>query len=137
MRGNLLTMPSSRVLVVDDDRKYADSLAVILNQTGFAANAVYSGSEAIRTALRFPPDFIVMEVMMDEDEVDGVDAAIAICELLSHCRIVLISAELEAFKRLAKASVRRHRFELLMKPVQISLLLDKLRPESVPRTMAA
>lgn len=135
MRDNPLKMPRSRVLVVDDDRKFADSLTIILNQAGFDANAVYSGSEAIRTALTFPPDFIVMDVVMDE--IDGVDAAIAICEWLPHCRILLISVELESLQRLAKASIRGHQFDLLMKPVQISLLLDKLRLESAPRPMAA
>ena len=135
MRDHVLKMPGSRALVVDDDRKFADSLAVILSQSGFDAKAVYSGSEAIRTALTYPPDFIVMDVMMDE--IDGVDAAIAICEWLPHCRIVLISVEPESIKRLAKASVLGHQFDLLMKPVEISLLLDKLRGENASRTIAA
>lgn len=136
MRDNLLKMPSSRVLVVDDDRNFADNLAAVLNQTGFDANAAYSGSEAIRTALTtLPPDFMVMEVMMDE--IDGVDAAIAIREWLPHCRIVLISAQRDGFKRLAKASVRGHHFDLLMKPVNIPLLLGKLRPENTRRIIAA
>lgn len=128
-------MTGSRILVVDDDRKFADSLAIILSETGLVANAVYSGSEAIRSALTFPPDFIVMDVVMDE--IDGVDAAIAICEWLPHCRILLISVELESLKRLSKASIRGHHFDLLMKPVQISLLLDKLRPENATGAMAA
>ena len=36
-----------RVLVVDDEHVIADTLAIILNQAGFDASAVYTGSEAV------------------------------------------------------------------------------------------
>jgi DNA-binding response OmpR family regulator len=32
-----------KVLVVDDERVIADTLAMILNQSGFQAQAIYSG----------------------------------------------------------------------------------------------
>ena len=35
-----------KVLVVDDERVIADTLAMILNQSGFQATAVYSGEAA-------------------------------------------------------------------------------------------
>ena len=36
-----------RILVADDERVIADSLAMILNQSGFEARAVYSGEKAV------------------------------------------------------------------------------------------
>jgi PleD family two-component response regulator len=43
-------MPESaakpRVLVADDERVIADTLVMILNQSGFDARAVYSGEKA-------------------------------------------------------------------------------------------
>ncbi len=36
-----------RVLVADDERVIADTLAIILNQAGFEATAVYSGERAV------------------------------------------------------------------------------------------
>ena len=128
-------MSSTRVLIVDDDRNVADSLAVILNQNGFEAVAAYSGADAIRHALESPPEFIVMDVVMKE--IDGVDAAIAICETLPHCRILLISGELQAQPLLGKASIRGHHFELLMKPVEPALLMNRLRPETELHMVAA
>ncbi len=44
-----------RVLVTDDERVIADTLALILNKSGFEATAVYSGEEAIETAKTLSP----------------------------------------------------------------------------------
>lgn len=113
------------VLVVDDDRKLADALAVVLNQRGFRTSVAYSGAEAIHSALKAPPDFIVMDVYMNG--IDGVDVAIAISETLPHCRVLLMSGAADAIHKLEKGSQRGHSFELLMKPVLADSLLEKLR----------
>ncbi|MCU1311618.1 MAG: Chemotaxis regulator - transmits chemoreceptor signals to flagelllar motor component CheY, partial [Candidatus Angelobacter sp.] len=36
-----------RVLVADDERVIADTLAIILNQHGYDASAVYTGTAAV------------------------------------------------------------------------------------------
>lgn len=122
-------MPGSsspfRVLVVDDDLRIADTLALVLRQNGFDARAAYSGPEAIEAALKSPPNFIVMDVFMGD--IDGVDSAIAITEALPHCRILLISGHVDALQRLTKGTARGHNFDLMMKPIQIPALLDRLR----------
>ena len=42
--------PKSKVLVADDEQVIANTLAIILNQAGFEAKAVYSGGESDRGA---------------------------------------------------------------------------------------
>lgn len=113
------------VLVVDDDNTFADILVSLLRSEGLTANAVYSGPEAIDCALRSPPDFVVMDVFMDG--IDGVDAAIAICETAPAPCILLMSGHPRADERLAKGLIRGHDFELLQKPIQLALLLQRLR----------
>lgn len=112
-----------RVLVVDDDTAFADMLVSLLNSNGLSAKAAYSGREAIESALKSLPDFVLMDVIMDG--IDGVDAAIAICETIPVPRVLLISGHPDAHKRLAKGILRGHDFELLMKPVQFARLLQK------------
>lgn len=123
------TSPSAAtcVLVVDDDSTFADALVSLLFAEGLTATAVYSGPEAIASALRSAPDFIVMDVVMDRDGIDGVDAAIAICETAPIPCILLMSGHPRAEERLAKASARGHVFELLAKPIQFAMLLQRLR----------
>lgn len=117
-----------RVLVVDDDRTFVGTLVCSLYENGFDARGAHSAREAIEAALKYPPAFILMDVMMDG--IDGVDAAIAICETISDCHIMLISGHENARNLLRKASARGHEFELLMKPIETAHLLDKLRHRS-------
>ncbi len=63
-----------RVLVADDERVIADTLALILNKSGFEATAVYSGEEAIETAKTLQPDVLISDVIMFG--LNGIDAAI-------------------------------------------------------------
>ena len=61
---NSLDAPSACVLVADDERVIADTLAMILNQSGFEARAVYSGERALEIALEFKPDMLISDVIM-------------------------------------------------------------------------
>ena len=63
-----------RVLVVDDERVIADTLAIILNQNGFEASAVYTGTAAVDRARDTRPDLIISDVIMPD--MNGIDAAI-------------------------------------------------------------
>ena len=65
-----------KVLVVDDERVIADTLAMILNQSGFDARPVYSGERALEMATTFAPDMLITDVIMDD--LNGIDAAIRI-----------------------------------------------------------
>ena len=47
------TKTRHKVLVADDERVIADTLAMILNQSGFEARAVYSGEKALELASTF------------------------------------------------------------------------------------
>jgi len=44
-----------KVLVADDERVIADTLAMILNQSGFEVRAVYSGEKASSSLRLFGP----------------------------------------------------------------------------------
>jgi CheY-like chemotaxis protein len=63
-----------KVLVVDDEHVIADTLAIILNQSGFDASAVYSGTDAVERARRTTPDLVITDVFMPD--LNGIQAAI-------------------------------------------------------------
>ena len=65
-----------KVLVVDDERVIADTLAIILNQHGFDASAVYTGTAAVERARSVKPDLIISDVIMPD--MNGIEAAITI-----------------------------------------------------------
>jgi len=74
------TVAKPKVLVADDERVIADTLAMILNQSGFEARAVYSGEKALELAATFAPDMMISDVIMAD--LNGIDAAIRIRALL-------------------------------------------------------
>ena len=119
--------PSSkpRVLVVDDERVIADTLAIILNQSGFNASAVYTGMAAVERAKEDKPDLIISDVIMPD--MNGIEAAIRIRQLLPGCKILLFSGQAATADLLEKARQEGHEFEILAKPVHPQDLLAKLR----------
>jgi CheY-like chemotaxis protein len=114
-----------RVLVVDDERVIADTLAIILNQNGFDASAVYTGTAAVDRARETKPDLIISDVIMGD--MNGIEAAIRIRQILPGCKILLFSGQAATADLLEKARAQGHEFEILAKPVHPQDLLAKLR----------
>ena len=117
--------PKPRVLVVDDEHRIADTLAIILNQAGFDASAVYTGTAAVERATQDKPDLIISDVIMPD--MNGIEAAIRIRKILPGCKILLFSGQAATADLLEKARAQGHEFEILAKPVHPQDLLAKLR----------
>ena len=114
-----------RILVADDERVIADSLAMILNQSGFEARAVYSGEKAVELAVTFKPEMLLSDVIMAG--LSGIDAAIRIRALFPQVKILLFSGQAATADLLEKARAQGHEFEILSKPVHPQDLLASLR----------
>ena len=114
-----------KVLVVDDERVIADTLAMILNQSGFDARAVYSGEKAVELASTFTPDMLITDVIMAD--LNGINAAIAIRSILPKIKILLFSGQAATADLLEKARAKGYEFEILAKPVHPQDLLSRLQ----------
>jgi CheY-like chemotaxis protein len=114
-----------RVLVADDERVIADTLAIILNQAGYDASAVYSGNDAVTQAQALKPSLLISDVIMPD--MNGIDAAIKIRALVPTCKILLFSGQAATADLLENARLQGHEFEILAKPVHPQDLLAKLR----------
>lgn len=115
------------VLVIDDDPIHADTLAMVLNISGFKATAVHSGERGLELAQQSPFDHLVTDVVMNG--MNGIDAAIAIQQVLPNCRILLISGNNNTAELLAIAAAKGHGFEILPKPVHPTVLLEQMRAQ--------
>jgi CheY-like chemotaxis protein len=115
------------VLVADDERIIADTLGMILNQSGFEAATVYSGQKAVEAARHFRPQVFLADVVMPG--MSGIEAAIQISAMVPGCRVLLLSGQAATADLLRDARVRGHDFEILLKPVHPNQLLDRLRAQ--------
>jgi len=125
----MTTPTAQRVLVLDDERVIANTLALILNRSGYEARAVYNAEAAIKTAGELLPDFLISDVIMDG--MTGIDAAIRITEIVPQCRIILFSGQAATADLLERAEANGHRFELISKPVHPRVLLARLKENPV------
>ncbi len=119
----------TRVVVADDERTIADSLAMILNMQGFYAVPVYSGETAVELARTLKPDILISDIFMGE--LSGVDAALEIVEMLPDCRVLFITAQTSLLDA-AVFRIEGREFEVLEKPFRPEELLRQL--EIAPRT---
>jgi len=114
-----------KVLVADDEQVIANTLAIILNQAGFEARAVYSGEKAIESLDTFAPDMLISDVIMTG--MTGIEAAIQTRQKCPNCKILLFSGQAATADLLERARSQGHEFEILAKPVHPTDLLAKLR----------
>ena len=114
-----------RVLVVDDERLIADSLAAILGESGFTAAAAYSAEEALEAARTLQPDIVISDVLMPK--MTGVELGIRLREEMPESRVILFSGQAATSELLLKAQSAGHVFELFPKPIHPEELIAKLK----------
>jgi len=109
------------VLVVDDERVIADTLAAILTQCGFAAMTAYDGPAALEMAALVPPELVITDVVMPG--MSGIDLAIQLRASICDCAVILFSGSATTADLLASARIDGHEFVILTKPVHPADLL--------------
>jgi DNA-binding response OmpR family regulator len=112
------------VLVVDDERVIADTLAAILNQCGFLAMTAYDGPAALEMAALVPPELVITDVVMPG--MSGIDLAIQMRETIDDCEVILFSGSATTADLLASARLKGQEFVLLTKPVHPADLLARV-----------
>jgi PAS domain S-box-containing protein len=70
--GDLQRSPRYRILVVDDNKDSARSLALLLKMTGHNTRTAHDGLEAVAAAKRFRPDVVLLDIGLPK--LNGYDA---------------------------------------------------------------
>jgi DNA-binding NtrC family response regulator len=117
------TLPK-RILVVDDEKNIADTLAMVFKIKGHESMAVYSAETAVETIETFEPDIVLSDVMMGR--MTGVDLAIYLSKARPDCKVVLFSGQAATADLLREASRKGHEFRLLAKPIHPQKLLEDI-----------
>jgi len=78
-------MADAKILVVDDDKKIVELVALYLKKDGYQVLAAYDGQQAIELAHRKRPDLIVLDLMLPQ--ASGLD----VCRILrAESRVPII-----------------------------------------------
>ena len=117
----------TKVLVVDDQKLIADTLAEILANAGYETMAAYDGWEALEMAGRFHPDWLLSDVLMPR--MNGVELAITLRQKDPRLTILLFSGQAGISDILLEGQRRGYEFELLAKPIHPLKLIERLKQE--------
>ena len=109
-----------RILVVDDNRDSADSLAILLTAMGHDARVAYDGQEAIELATQYRPDTVLLDIGLPGKS--GYEVARELRSAYDRSQLVLIAVsgygQDEDRRRGREAGFDHH----LVKPVHLAEL---------------
>ena len=114
----------TRILVVDDEKPLAETLATILRMNNYEVQVAHDGVQGYSAATSFAPDLIISDVAMPNR--NGVEMAIDIRRDLPCVQILLISGQAATVGVLEAARHRGYEFECLAKPIHPLDLLNKI-----------
>ena len=125
---------AKRIFVVDDEKRIADTLVTILNNSGYEALAFYSAESALALSASVCPELVISDVMMPG--MTGVQMAVLFKTRYPECQILLFSGQASTANLLDDARKEGYDFELLAKPIHPKDLLAKLGRNDSPRPEA-
>jgi DNA-binding response OmpR family regulator len=128
--------PSARILLVEDDRKFAAQVRTYLEQQFFEVAVVHDGERAVAEILARAPDLVVLDLMLPG--LDGI-AILRRCRPQYGGRVLMLTASHAESDHVAGLEVGADDF--VTKPVVPRILLARIRallrregPQSGPDT---
>ncbi len=115
-------MGGSRILVVDDEKVIADSLATIFEKQGYQSRATYSAERALETIGQWRPNLAILDVILPG--MSGIDLAILIKSEYPDVAVVLMSGQPATTALAENAAQLGYPFKIHAKPVPIPDMLS-------------
>lgn len=115
-------MTKAKILVVDDEQNILDIVSAYLEKEGFEYRTAQDGRTGLKTAQRFKPDIIVLDIMLPE--MDGM-------ELLTRLRresnvyVIMLTAKTEETDKIVGLSVGAD--DYLTKPFSPRELMARIK----------
>jgi two-component system CheB/CheR fusion protein len=111
---------SRRVLIVDDSRDAAELLGEVLRMNGHDFRVVHDGPAALKAALEFKPDIVLLDLGLPG--MDGYEVARRLREQGGNMRLIAVTGYKRDAERLKEAGFDDH----AIKPVDFRQLWKKL-----------
>ncbi|MCY4491725.1 MAG: response regulator [Thaumarchaeota archaeon] len=80
---------TSKILLVDDDSDFLESLQLVMFEEGYTAYTVSNGYDAIAQYKKLRPDVVFLDVRMPE--IDGYDTFMSIIKYDPNAKVVFMS----------------------------------------------
>jgi DNA-binding NtrC family response regulator len=110
-----------KLLIVDDERIIADTLAMIFNNNGYEAKPAYSAEYALEIIAEWEPAIAILDVILPA--MNGIDLGILLKASKPSIKVMLISGQIVSGTLVGDAAKQGHAFDILPKPIEIPELL--------------
>jgi DNA-binding NtrC family response regulator len=114
---------SEKVLLVDDDVEFLDTLSERMRTRGMEVSTSSSGVEALKKVEREPYDVIILDLMMPG--VDGLEALEVLKAKRPELQVILLTGHATVEKGIE--AMKLGALDFLEKPVDLSLLTEKIK----------
>lgn len=118
-------LQKATVVVVDDERLIADTIAEILETGGFEASAFYDADSALRHCRESCPDIVITDYVMPG--LNGLQLAHQLRTECSGARVFLLTGQGNIAWMSQQMRELGSEFEILAKPLHPEELLERLK----------
>lgn len=115
-------MSRSHVVIADDEARFRETIAKILEHKGFVVTLVESGDQVLELLETISPDVILLDVKMPG--LSGDEVLPRILGMKPKSRVILLTGhgDPETARRAAQAGA----FDYLCKPCDVNILVDRI-----------
>ena len=111
-----------RILIADDEVEFASTLATRLELRGYVTEIANSGEETLEAITRQVPDLLLLDLKMPD--LDGLEVLAKLRENHKELKVIILTGH-GSFST-GNQGMTLGAFDYIMKPVELSLLLEKI-----------
>jgi CheY-like chemotaxis protein len=112
------------VLVVDDDQRLTDCLALFLRRQGFSVATAQNGLRGYDNFFLSPSEWIITDIEMPQ--LNGLEMVRLIRAIDSSAKVIYTTASADRYRTQLDADARRFNAQILSKPFGLSKLIELL-----------
>ncbi|SDN95520.1 Response regulator receiver domain-containing protein [Desulfonauticus submarinus] len=116
-------MENTKVLIVDDEQEFCNSLAERMKTRGLEVATASSGAEAIQKLKKDNFDTIILDLVMPG--MDGIETLKKIKQEMPEVQIILLTGQASVQKSVE--AMKLGAFDFVEKPAEIKELLKKIQ----------
>jgi DNA-binding response OmpR family regulator len=122
-----------RLLLVDDEKVFVDTLANRLKRRGFTVSKAYSGSDGIQLLRKQDYDVAIVDLKMED--MDGLEVLKIFRKMVPQLRVIMLTGH--GSETAARQGIEYGAFDYLSKPCEFEELLEKIMKADQARQSAS
>ena len=125
-------MAATSILLIDDETQFLATMAKRLRKRGFLVREAGSGLEGLRELEEQPAEVVILDVGMPD--MDGIQVLREIKMRFPRTQVLMLTGH--ADMEVAISGMAMGAFDYLMKPVELEILVGKIREACSRRKIA-